>query len=472
MLRGTFIIVAFFFLVLTTLPAAARDGDGRVVRGEVGSQIAAFVTSAEKHGFAGCVLAAKDGEIVTAVCSGSADLEDAMPNSPLTLFEIASVTKQFTATAVMRLVQDGKLHLDDSIAKHLPEGSVPENCAAITIEHLLRHTSGIPGTNSEGGGDDIEAVLPSFLRGGPQHQPGTQFQYWNQGYAILTEIISRAAGMSYMEYCKQALFEPAGMNATMFTGDDAPDDLVVAIGKSSRGTPRSALEHPYGSYGFQYRGMGGVVTNAQDLWKWDRALHEDAILSKESKEQLFTPGPGGYALGWFVRSHGDPNEQKVMHQHGGGVRGFVCDMRRYPHEDAFLVVLANNDAAPLGLVTQTIEQLLFAEEHAVLDADLADALEGEYIWKERGAVLKIFNMGGILRSETHWSQRGPVTRATIEISDDGVFLNDGSDRMLVTIEREADGTVTSVTVLGSTYTRVPEDEQDAAEGKGEGETDN
>ena len=126
---------------------------------------------------------------------------------------------------MLRLVQQGKLSLDDSISQHLPD--VPEDCRLITVRHLLQHTSGIPGTNSAGGGDDIRKVLPLFLRGGPRHPPGTHWEYWNQGYALLSEIIANASGKDYTTYCKQELFEPAGLLATRFTGDAAPEGATV-----------------------------------------------------------------------------------------------------------------------------------------------------------------------------------------------------------------------------------------------------
>lgn len=122
------------------------DSDGRLVRGALGERMAAWAEAAASTGFRGAVLAAKHGEVVVAVGVGSADLRDRVANTPNTLFEIASATKQFTGAATMRLVQDGRLALDDPLAKLLP--GVPEDCQAITVEHLLRHTLDIPGTNS------------------------------------------------------------------------------------------------------------------------------------------------------------------------------------------------------------------------------------------------------------------------------------------------------------------------------------
>src|SRR5262249_867556 len=120
--------------------------------------------------------------------------------------------------------------------------------------------------------------------------------------------------------------------------------VTVAIGVSKGGPARSALEHPYGAYGFQYRGMGGVVTSVWELWRWDRALREEGVLNAESRAALFAPGLNDYALGWFVKKD---SRGRVVQSHGGAVRGFVCEIRRLPEDDGCVFVLANRDDAPV-----------------------------------------------------------------------------------------------------------------------------
>ena len=346
-------------VILGTGCASLTKGSGEAVThstGEVGRRIVEYVKSSEAAGFSGTVLAARNGKVVAAVGVGSSDLAGESPITPGTLFEIASATKQFTAAAVMRLAQEDRLGLDDSIAKHLL--GVPEDCRAITVRHLLQHTSGIPGKNSRGSGEDLGKVLPLFLRGGPRHPPGTHWEYWNQGYALLSEIIARASGERYTDICQRALFAPSGMRVTRFTGDAAPKGTTIAVGRSARGKPRSALEHPYGNYGFQYRGMGGVVTTVWDLWRWDRALRGDAVLGQSAKSELFKPGLRDYALGWFVKKN---KRGRRVQFHGGSVRGFVCQIRRYPEQDACLFVLSNRDDIPVGKVANALEGILFGD---------------------------------------------------------------------------------------------------------------
>lgn len=423
---------AFFYLiVIASLIApqslhAAQGEEQTLGVGVVGKRIVEFTERAESTGFSGAVLAARSGEVIAAVGVGSADLESKVPITPATLFEIASATKQFTAAAVMLLVQQKRLDLDDSIAKHLD--GVPDECKAITVRHLLQHTSGIPGTNSQGRGADLEVVLPKFLRGGPVHTPGTHWEYWNQGYALLSEIVAQNSGRDYVSFCKTALFAPAGMKTTLFTGDEAPDKTTVATGRSARGQPRSALDHPYGSYGFQYRGMGGAVTSVWDLWRWDRALHDDEILGVDAKKELFRPGLRDYALGWYVwkNPHG-----KLTHSHGGGVRGFACDLRRYPEEDACLFVLCNRDDVQAWRIAMALEEILFSDrpEHEIpprmLDTKTAAAVVGRYE-DTVGNTLKVVADGKAIRAEIDWSGSGgrqrPTTRACLGLSEDGKLL--------------------------------------------------
>lgn len=441
------------FVIVAGAPTA-QDESATLALGEAGKKIVEWAEAASSAGFSGAVLAAKDGEVIAAVGVGNADIRGKQSITPDCLFEIASVTKSFTAVAAMTLVRDGLLDLDEPFAEYLP--GVPEDCQGITVRQLLNHTSGIPRSNSKGSGTNLRAVLKSFLDGGPRHTPGAHFGYWNQGYALLSEVIARAAGDDYTDYCRAALFEPAGLKATLFTGDKAPRRASVAMGRSSRGSPRSALEHPYGAYGFQYRGMGGIVTSVWDLWRWDRALASDVLLDDALKEHLFTPGLGDYALGWYVKR---TDEGLMIQSHGGSVRGFTCDVRRYPELDACLFVLCNRDDIPAYQVAQGLQELLFDIEVTVpvppapLDDKLAKALEGEY-GCELGNRLVIERDEAVVRSALHWAAGYPTSRGTIGLTDDGTaVLFDWTDSHSLELTRRRSGKVRSVRLLGRQYKR-------------------
>ena len=427
---------------------------GVVAVGEIGQRLAHLVGLAEVVGFSGTVLAARDGEVLVATAVGAADAEGAAI-TPDTLFEIASATKQFTAAAVLRLVQDGRLGLDDPIARHLP--GVPESCGEITVRHLLQHTSGIPGTNSTGAGDELARVLPFFLRGGPMHPPGTHWEYWNQGYALASEVIARASGTSFTEYCKTALFARAGLTSTRFTGDLAPEGAVVALGQSERGA-RTALEHPYGAYGFQYRGMGGAVTSVWDLWRWDRALRQDTVMGEAARKELFAPGLNDYALGWFVRRDA---AGRLVQSHGGGVRGFLCDIRRYPEQDACLFVLANDDVAPLHSLVTLLEETLFEQASSFaplprpIPSDLASALDGTYAVPS-GTRMVVSRRGFCTGVAISWGSgnEGVGTRATLGLDSEGeLILYEWRTATKVKVTRNEAKAIVKLEVAGMPFER-------------------
>ena len=421
----------------------------RLVVGSTGARIAKFVAGAAALHFRGAVLAARGGKVVAALGVGPADLDGKVENDARTLFELASVTKQFTAAAVLVLVQDGALRLDDAIAQHLP--GVPDASRAITVRQLLQHTSGMPGGNGRGRGDDLAAVVPSFLAGGPRHIPGTHWEYWNQGYALLAGIVERAAGEPFVDFCRRRLFAPGGLATACFTGDAAPAGATVAIGKSFHGPARSALEHPYGSDGYQYRGMGGAVASVWDLWHWDRALRGDAVLDAASRRELFAPGLGDYALGWFVRSL----DGRLVQHHGGSVRGFLCEVRRFPAEDAFVVVLCNRDDGPMGEVTNVVTSLLFGGTIDVpkpLPAAVGAALLGD--WRSPDGQLSIEVHEGLLRARMEWSQVGAVSRGyLVGESLTATSLFDWRTSLALTIEPGPGRTVAAVRLAGLRFSR-------------------
>ncbi len=417
--------------------------DGVIEVGEKGKQIVALVREAgTEAGFSGAVLAGENGKIIAAVAVGK---NGKQPLDVTTLFEIASCTKAFTAIAVMKLVEEGKLQLDDPISKYLP--GIPENCQAITVRHLLQHTSGISGDNAEGRGKVLAEVLPTFLAGGPQAPPGERHEYWNQGYALLSEVIARASKKSYVGYMNEAIFKPCKMTSSRFNGQRAPRDVKVALGISTRGASRTALEHPYGDeYGFQYRGMGGLVTNLVDLWRWDRTLAAGKLLKAESMAEMTKPGSAGYALGWRVSEE----DGHTIHEHTGSVRGFLALIRRVPDTDSCLFVLANSDdGQPFDIVSAACSDVLAGKEAKLnlpkpLDATLAESLVGTYR-DDHGRTFTVTNDGGILSASIDWN--GPVSVGHLnQGAGDEMSFDMGGESNTVAVERDAHGKVTALTI--------------------------
>lgn len=350
----------------------------------VASAVASTVKKAEQvFGFSGIVLAEYKGEVVAVSAVGSRDGNAEHPITDDTLFELGSVTKAFTAATCLVLEQQGKLNIDDSISRHLP--GVPESCRPIEVQHLLRHTSGIPGTNYGPHSNDIELLTPIYLEGGPKSPPGTKFEYWNQGYALLSAVIEKSSGKSYTDAVRELVFQPAGMTTACFTGDTIADAKHVAIGQSEIGNDRSALEPPYGDfYGLQYRGMGGVVTNVRDLHKFVRTIRSGPYLDEAHRKKLLTTGPTNYAIGWKVEYFGD-SQQRVFHS--GAVRGFLSSVTWYPGEDSSLIILCNSDnkrsfsEVEQALVAVLERQLRRTPSNQLFTAEERGALAGEFSGK-------------------------------------------------------------------------------------------
>ncbi len=405
----------------------------------VASAVASTLRKAEQvFGFSGIVLAEYRGEILAVIAVGSRDGNAEHPITEDTLFELGSVTKSFTAATCLVLEQQGKLTIDDSISLHLP--GVPESCRPIEVQHLLRHTSGIPGTNYGPYSNDIELLTPIFLKGGPTSPPGTKFEYWNQGYALLSAVIEKSSGKTYTDTVRELVFQPAGMTTACFTGDTIADAKHVAIGQSETGKDRSALEPPYGDfYGLQYRGMGGVVANVRDLHKFIQTIRSAQFLDEARREKLLTTGPTDYAIGWKVKYVGDA-QQRVFHS--GAVRGFLTSVTWYPGEDSSLIIMANSDnkrsfiEVEQALVTILERQLLRTPQDQQFTAEERKTLAGTFSGKiPNGRTLTIsitesdsdkldvsIDWGGGLKSQGVLAKRGKNQFSHLDVTGSVVPL--------------------------------------------------
>ena len=245
----------------------------------------------------------------------------------------------------------------------------------------------------------------------------------NQGYILLSEVITKAAGKPFVEVSKELIFDPCSMTGTCFNGDEAPKSFLVSTGVGELGAPRSCLEHPYGKIELVYQGTGGIVSNVQDIWKFHKALMGEELLNKKSKAELFDAGNFGYALGWRI---GKTSGGDTRHSHGGRVRGFNCNFARYPDSDSCIVVLSNNDAAPTIMVTNVIEGVLFpAKMPKALDAELAKKCVGQYK-DSKGRVLSVEISGAQATYAIFWgpgNPNAPVSR--------GYLLKNESDEIVM-----------------------------------------
>lgn len=297
-------------LLLTA--ACAEDDKGPDAPPGDGRAIEAYVNRSWPSGAGGTVMAARDGTMATCLGKGQADAAKNIPAGCDTVYDIGSLTKSFTAAAILRLEMDGKLRVTDPVGTHL--GPMPQDKSAITLHQLLTHTSGLV----ESLGDDYEAVSRDTLlerarASALQSAPGKVYAYSNLGYSLLAAVVEQASGMSYPEFLRTRLFAPAGMTRTGYVlPAEARAQLAVEYdGKGvAQGTP---LDHPWAPDGphWNLRGNGGLLSTARDMFLWSTALQGDTVLDAAAKRKMFTPhvqerfegeeGPASwYGYGWTI----------------------------------------------------------------------------------------------------------------------------------------------------------------------------
>ena len=367
--------LALAFVVL--LPASARPD-------EIPERLSAYMDAAAKEEkFSGSVLVAKDGEILLAGGYGLANAEHEVPNTPETKFRLGSITKMFTATAILILQDRGKLKVEDAVGKHLPDS--PKAWEKVTIHHLLTHTSGIPSYTDDPSyaklmtkPETVDSMIARFKEKPLEFEPGSKFHYDNSGYFLLGAIIEKVSGKSYEDFLKEAIFEPLGMKDT---GYDRPATVLPkrASGYDRRGeglvnAPYLDMNQPYAA--------GSLYSTVKDLLKWDRALEAGKPLSKESMAAMFKPFKDNYAYGWSI---GDYKGHKQV-GHGGGINGFMTDFERFPEDGVCVAVLCNVVPSNPSKVARDLAAIVFGETVAPprsrvvakVDPKLYDEYVGKY----------------------------------------------------------------------------------------------
>jgi CubicO group peptidase (beta-lactamase class C family) len=295
----------------------------------------------------------RNGQILKASGYGVANLELNSPATPQTVYEIGSMTKQFTATAIMMLVEEDKLHLEDSITKYFP--GAPESWRPITIRHLLSHTSGIqnhvavPGylgafkTNllmeSTPGREEL---LSMFFKLPLEFQPGETWSYDNTGYYLLGLIVEKASGKSFWQFLDERIFRPLDMKSTRST-DMRP---LVANRAAGYEWSNGVFENRPVLAPFIAFSAGSILSTVEDLARWDAALYTGKLLKRSSLTQMWTPvrtnegavASFNYGFGWFV----DKYHGHLLVQHSGGTPGFSSAIYRFVDDQLTVIILTNH----------------------------------------------------------------------------------------------------------------------------------
>ncbi|MFJ5265041.1 serine hydrolase domain-containing protein [Streptomyces sp. NPDC088387] len=292
---------------------AAGSTPGRATASPSGDteSIADFVRRTLPAGPGVTVIAARGDRLAYCGGFGASDRAAGTPASCETVYDTMSITKQFTAAAIVKLEVMGRLGVNDPIARHLGDGRpVPEDKRGITIEHLLTHTSGLP----DALGDDYDPLsrtelIRQAMSSPLQSAPGSEFHYSNIGYGLLAAIIEEASGQGYEQFLARHLFTPAGMRQTGYVLPRWKEHQV-AVEYDSRGRSQGRpYDHPWAADGpyWNLRGSGGMLSTAHDILQWHRALLGDEILPAQAKRKLFHPrvrepeSENSYGYGWSIR---------------------------------------------------------------------------------------------------------------------------------------------------------------------------
>lgn len=318
---------------------------------QIGEKLGAYVDKlAKRDTFSGTVLLAKDGEVVLQRAVGVANRDFNAPVNMDTKFNLGSMNKMFTAVAMMQLVENGKVSLEDPIGKYLDDTWCQQQVLdEVQVRHLLTHTSGLGSyfndtfdKTSRARFRNVADYKPLTRAESLQFQPGTEWRYSNTGMLLAGAVIEKASGMDYFEYIRQNITGPAGMTSTeCYELDKVNPNLAVGYVRNTR--PDGTVEYANNIFAHVIRGgpAGGGYSTAPDLLRFDKAMRSGKLVSEASRKQLWAPHPEveskNYGYGFFVAA--TPAGRTVGHS--GGFTGISSDLTMYLDEGYTMIVMSN-----------------------------------------------------------------------------------------------------------------------------------
>src|ERR1043166_4316102 len=317
---------------------------------------------AKLNRFRGTILIARDGRVLTSSSYGFANLEDETPNTRQTKFHLASITKTFTAMAIMMLAERGKLNPQDPICKYLTDCQVAWQ--AVSIHHLLTMSSGIPNFTDF---PDwlVTRALPStytstiarFKDKPLDFPPGTKYNYSNSGYVLLACIIEKISGKTYEAFLRENIFGPLKMDNTGY------DDNKIILTHRAIGYAREGIRLVRAPYlnSSVIKGAGGLYSTVDDLLLWDQALYQDKLVSKKSLDTMFTVHAGDFGYGWHI----DEQFKRRRIFYDGVIIGFKSSISRYPNDKVSIILLTNSDDVFINSAVRDLAAIVFGEKYNV-----------------------------------------------------------------------------------------------------------
>lgn len=380
------------YALLTAQSARAQTAEAAKAAStltEKSAQVDRLLSASIKESDPGAViLIIQNGQVLKSASYGLANVESKMPVTAQTPFEIGSMSKPFTAMAVMMLAERGKLGLDDPLTKFFP--TLPAYAQKIAVRHLLNHTSGL-----------VDVINPKWFRRG--YQPtsqelvemlareqkvnfaaGENFEYNNTGYVLLALIVEKASGVRFSKFMRENIFKPLEMNRTLIYDETKPKIAGMAVSYSAEGGAFKRDEDLSDKFFF---GAKGVISTAEDLAKWDHALETEKLVKAATLRRIFAPTRlnngtmSAYGFGWYVSREGGLD----VLEHGGGYLGYRSYLKRYPAEHTTLILLSNNGSLEYVPLTRKIGQIYLAERMtAPASVKVERAVLQSYVGKYEG----------------------------------------------------------------------------------------
>lgn len=446
------LVLSFMTLTLPALPSADS----------VAARADRYLSTRTSLGrFSGAVLIARGERVTLRKGYGFADVEARKPFTPETAQEVASISKMFTAMAALKLRDDGRLRLEDSLATWVPD--CPVAWRPITVQQLMRHTSGIPDYE-----EALEIGSPRYMefmqspeatrriveeaRAKPlDFAPGAKFHYSNTGYIVLSQVIERAAKEPFAKFVSRKLLKPAGMTRSgVFDGRSVPSGLATGYTHGDLGWSRLLAGVPL-TEGHLKRvphlpltppaGDAGIYSTVDDLLHWSRFMDGGKLVPDAEVTEVFTPGLDGYGYGWFI----GPGFERPRYRHNGILPGHVSDMVKFPGDSITIVLLSNLDRARLDRIMRDISAITLGApwdmpvQGAVVTLTPAQiaSLEGIYRMSD-GKKLTLKSDGEMLAAELE----GRYTAGMIPLSPIEFYMPLGDGRTTFTLG--ADGRATRV----------------------------
>lgn len=361
------LVLIVFYLVL--MLSCAREK--REEKNEIASQMDSLMKTIPS--FSGVILITTDGTVKYHKAFGFHSYENKTPLDTTSIFELASLSKQFTAMVIMMLREEGKLDYDDSLSKYIPGLTYH----GITIRHLLTHTSGLPDYQAvmdqhwdksriASNDDNINYLIqyhpPALFK------PGEKYTYSNTGYMLLASVAEKASGQDFIEFCRQRIFRPLKMTSTDIRTKDEKERLknfapgYIYVEEEQRYVPADSFpEFNYTIWLGNRKGPGRVSSTSADLFKWDRALYGEGLIKKKTLEEAFTPmklnsdSLSNYGFGWEIIPASEIG--KIVF-HTGDNPGYKTEIMRFIDRDKTIIILSNNASESIPEIVSFIQERL------------------------------------------------------------------------------------------------------------------